>query len=177
MSSSNFAVDLGTLDTVQRHPIGQENEEPTGFIDTSAPSASRNAVSQGKRVWIYVEFAAAVVAAGAACARALGTKTLTGIVEAPTSSLPSRIVGVAQMALGNASVVTWGWILREGVGIGVCDATGVTVDRPMVIDTSTAGCFVCSAGTTTATADGAVGWCLETRADAGVFDAQFNCRG
>jgi hypothetical protein len=177
MSSSNFAVDLSALDIVQRHPIGLEYEEPTGFIDLSAPAGSRNAASRGKRVWIYVQFAVGTITAGLAIARALGTATLTGCVAAPTSSLPSRIVGVAQGVLGDAVVVSYGWILREGVGLGQCDATGVIVDRPLVIDASTAGCMITSAGTTTATADGAIGWCLSTQAVAGTFAAQFNCRG
>jgi hypothetical protein len=177
MSSNNFAVDLSALDTAQQHPIGQEYEEPTGFIDLSAPSGSRNAASRGKRIWIYVQFATGAITAGQAIARALGTATLTGCVAAPINSLPSRIIGVAQGALGDAGAVSYGWILREGVGLGQCDATGVTVDQPLVIDGSTAGCMITSGGTTTATADGAIGWCLATRANAGTFAAQFNCRG
>lgn len=176
MSDSNFAVDLGTLDTTQRHPIGQEYTEPTGFIDISAPSASRNAASRGKRVWIYVQIAAGqAITAGQAVIRAAATATYENCVVSALDSSPERIVGLAQRTLGDAAV-SYGWLLREGVGNYVADTGGTTADRPLIAGNAAAGALDDSGGTTTDSAK-SIGWAITGGAATVVCQGRFRCRG
>lgn len=170
----DFAVDLNETGTTQRHALGALYEEPTGFIDVSAPSASRNAVSQGRRIWIYVEFAAGqTITAGNHITRPSAVGTYTACTIAATSAIAGLVPGVAQRTHGDASSKTYGWILREGVGLGQCDATGVTLDQLLISDDSTAGCQKSQATDTAA----GIGIAIATRADAGTFAARFWCRG
>jgi len=177
MSSNNFAVDLSALDTVQRHPLGTEYEEPTGFIDLSAPSGSRNAVSRGKRIWIYVQIASGTtLTAGQTVSRAAGTATYENCVIGAVDCSPERIVGLAQGALGSAGAVTYGWVLREGVGLYVADTGGTTADRPLIAGNAVAGALDDSGGTTTDSAK-SIGWAITGGAAASTWVGRFRCRG
>ena len=176
MSESNFAVDLGTLDLTQMSPIGLEYTEPTGFIDLSCPAASRNAASRGKRTWIYVQIAAGTtLAAGNPVIRAAGTSTYENCLISALDSSPERIVGIAQRALGNAAV-SYGWLLREGVGLYLADTAGVTADRPLIAGNAVAGTVDDSTGTTTDNAK-SFGWSITTALATATGTARFRCRG
>lgn len=176
MSSSNFAVDLGTLDLTQYHPIGLEYEEPTGFIDLSCPAASRNAASRGKRTWIYVQIAAGqVLTAGQAVIRAAGTSTYENCVISALDSSPERIVGLAQRTGGNAAV-SYLWLLREGVGLYVADTAGTTADQPLIAGNAAAGALDTTGGTTTDSAK-SIGWAITGGLATTVQTGRFRCRG
>lgn len=177
MSSNNFAVDLSALDTSQMHPLGQEYEEPTGFIDLSAPSGSRNAASRGKRIWIYVQIASGTtLTAGQTVSRAAGTSTYENCVISALDCSKERIVGLAQRTLGSASAVTYGWILREGVGLYVADTGGTTADRPLLAGNAAAGALDDSTGTTTDSAK-SIGWAITGGAAGSTFLGRFRCVG
>lgn len=177
MSDSNFAVDLGTLDTVQYHPLGLEYVEPTGFIDQSAPSASRNAASRGKRVWKYVQFASGTtLTAGQGVARALGTSTYENCVLSPVDCSKERFIGFAQRALGAAGAVSYGWVLTEGVGLYVADTGGTTADRALIPGNGAAGALD-DTGSSTADSAKSVGWAITGAAATGTATGRFKCVG
>ena len=79
-----FAVDLGTLDTTQRHPIGQGIRSLA--IDISAPSASRNALPVVASL-VTSDCCWAAITAGQAVIRAAATATYENCVVSALDAL------------------------------------------------------------------------------------------
>lgn len=121
---------ITTTDLVSAFP---EGAYPRG-AKTWVPDAT-----YGARCWRYVKNAEAATAFAAGTVvmnRTATSATGEGLVAA-TSVAAHRVIGVAQHAIPAAS---WGWILCEGDGLVLADATGFTQDTGLIPDTTTAGC-------------------------------------
>jgi hypothetical protein len=93
----------------------------------------------GMRKWRYVmnaEAATAWAAGTVVMNSTASSDTAEGLVAA-TGVAAHRVIGVAQHAI---PAVSWGWILCEGDGLVLADATGFTADTGLIPDASTAGC-------------------------------------
>lgn len=157
MSATTTTISTTLVDTVPHAKVGQLFEEFTA--------------TAGRKQWIYVK-AGGALATGTVASRHDGTATYLDVRAAATSSSPHRVVGVAQHTIASGS---YGWILREGIGFVLADATGYSVDTALTIDASTAGCAISCASSIL---DPAFGWCVVAQSGAGATGkAQLFCRG
>lgn len=120
--STTQTIDTALVSTTPQAAVGQLYTKYNG--------------TAGPQVWIYVK-AGGALAVGTVASRHDATTTYADVRACATSSSPWRVVGVAQHAIASGS---YGWILREGVGFVLADATGYAVDVLLIPDASTAGC-------------------------------------
>lgn len=152
-NSTNLDLDAAAT-TTQYAPLGALASKET---------------SAGLLTYIYVENGTgAAWTVGQAVMRRAGLSTYSCTV-ASTSVAPSRVVGVAQVAVPAAS---FAWVLRDGVGSILADGS-VTADTSVIISAGTAGSFTDSGGVTAAS----LGLALATDAGATIVAAHVHCTG
>jgi hypothetical protein len=93
----------------------------------------------GMRKWRYVKNAEASTAwaAGTVVMNSTASVLVAEGLVCAAGVAAHRVIGVAQHAIAAGY---WGWILAEGDGLVLADATGFTVDTGLIPDASTAGC-------------------------------------
>lgn len=93
----------------------------------------------GWRTWRYVfnDEAATAFAAGNLIARDATTVANGDGIVAPVSTAAARLLGVAQHAIAAGS---YGWILKNGIGLVKADTGGITADNALISGGDDVGC-------------------------------------
>jgi hypothetical protein len=117
------------VSTTPQNPLGSK------WLVTPATAVGSKA-NMGDQEWIYVKMTGAAAAVGSVLARAAGTSAYEVVLAPVTTTHVGRIVGVAQHAIAQDS---YGWVLRDGVGQVLADATGYAADLGLIISGTTAG--------------------------------------
>lgn len=155
--------------TSQYHPLGMLYEQGPDEGD-NRESGSGTVSDRGRRVWIYVyNDSGSAIPKGTVCMPKSGTTTYN--VKASTTSLhPSLVVGVAQNAIPNGS---YGWLLREGVGLVTADTGGLSANTAIVPGDAVAG----TADNVAARTDASFGWCIVAATATNTAYCRINCIG
>ena len=121
---------ITTIDSLASYPDGVY---PRGSVTWTYDS------TYGMRKWRYVlnDEASTAWAAGTVVMNNTTTSAAGEGLVCAAGAAAHRVIGVAQHAV---TAQYWGWILAEGDGLVLADATGFTADTGLIPDASTAGC-------------------------------------
>lgn len=117
MPVKNIGHNYLAASSVRQAPLGLELETDPGD-------------GTGPQIWKYIQNdSGADTVVGQAMGRKDGTSTYA-CVSAPAAAPPVRVVGFCQYAIPNQH---YGWVMKRGNGNVLTDATGVTINTPLII--------------------------------------------
>ena len=151
---------LNTVYTAEQYGLGSVYLEPSEEVAANGSGVSSDvtwSLLKGDREWVFIK-ATSAIKIGDVVVQTSGAP-FEGAPVAGAEAKRATLLGVADHAIAASS---YGWVIRKGVGVIRCDASGggksVTQNAPLVTD-ATAG--ECKNASGTIIADAVIGLALE----------------